>query len=127
MVPFTPTRAASSAKLTSAEDEAQLKTMRELTAKLNPPTIEVSPASALTSATYRNISEEYEAQLQAMIEITSKLNSIEEKSSCGGVWLLDKIADFLKACGNMCYRWSILVRNKTSKMSAPCTIGFKKK
>lgn len=38
------------------------------------------------------IKAEHELRKQNMIDLQSKLNSIEEKSSCGGVMFLDKVA-----------------------------------
>jgi len=85
-------------------------------------TIPVAPAFIDNS-----LSPEQEAQRKAMLAITSKLNSIEEKSSCGGVMFLDKVADFLERRSKNLHNLSLKVRNRTAKMSAPCSITFKKK
>ena len=87
-----------------------------------PPTIPVAKSSMVTSDS--NVMTE---QKKAMLAITSKLNMIEEKSSCGGVVFLDRVADFLEKCSLKLHTLSMRVRNRTAKISAPCSIKFKGK
>ena len=89
---------------------------------MTPPTIPVAQSSLVTSN-----SSVMSEQKKAMLAITSKLNAIEEKSSCGGVMFLDKVADFLDRCSSSLHRLAEKVRNRTNKMSAPCAIKFKGK
>jgi len=92
-------------------------------ANLSPPSsIPVAPAFIDNTP-----SPAQEEQRKAMLAITSKLNAIEEKSSCGGVMFLDKVADFLERRSVNLHNLSLKVRNRTSRMSAPCSITFKKK
>lgn len=73
------------------------------------------------------IKADYEARKQKMRELSTRLDSIEEKSSCGGVLFLDKVADFLESCSKNLHQLSLSVRNRTSRISAPCAIKFRKK
>lgn len=77
--------------------------------------------------TVDQIKAEHELRKQKILEIQTKLNSIEEKSSCSGVMFLDKVADFLELLSVNLHNLSLRVRNQTVKMSAPCSITFKKK
>ena len=89
---------------------------------ITPPTIPVAQSTLVTSN-----STVMTEQKKAMLAITSKLNAIEEKSSCGGVVFLDKVANFLDRCSVSLHRLAEKVRNRTTKMQAPCSIKFKGK
>jgi len=65
-----------------------------------------------------------EAQSKQSRELFAKLNQIEEKSHCGSVRFLDRLADFFEFGGE---KVADKLRGYTTKINAPCAIPFAKK